>query len=297
MPEVEILVRHLRPLLREKTIRGVQVRRERATRPTPPHDFEKTLAGAKFKELTRRGKYLVFQFLGSRVGTPDRRRERQKSEPAVLTLLGHLGMSGRMFVALKKENLAKHAAVVFDLGDRNFIYEDTRYLGRMSLDLSPLAELGPEAFDFSPETFAAALKGSRQPIKVKLLDQSLIAGVGNIYASEALFRARLSPKLPADQLTPAQAKTLLRAVCDVLNDAIEFGSTVGLKTVSGKSEALFYFDEGGEGYYEKRMRVYDREGKPCVNKCGAKIERIIQGARSTYFCPRCQRFAPRPSGE
>jgi formamidopyrimidine-DNA glycosylase len=194
-----------------------------------------------------------------------------------------------MFIAFKKEPLPRHAAVVFDLGDRNFIYEDRRYFGRMSLDLSPLNELGPEPSDFSPETFAAALKGSRQPIKIKLLDQSLIAGVGNIYASEALFRARISPKLAANRLTPAQAKALLRAIRDVLDDAIKFGSTVPLKTMSGKSDALFYFDDGGEGYYEKRLRVYDRAGKPCVNKCGTRVERITQAARSTYFCPHCQR--------
>jgi len=278
MPEVEILVRHLRPLLRGKTIRRVSVRRERATRPTPPREFEKALAGSKFKGLTRRGKYLLFELLGAR----------RRSEPAVLTMLGHLGMTGRMFVALKKEKLLPHAAVVFNLGDRNFIYEDQRYLGRMTLDLSPLNELGPEPSDFSPETFAAALKQSRQAIKIKLLDQSLIAGVGNIYASEALFRARLSPRLAADELTPAQSKTLLRAIGDVLNDAIKFGSTVGLKTMSGKSGGLFYFDDGGEGYYEERLRVYDREGKPCL-RCGTRIERITQGARSTYFCPHCQR--------
>jgi formamidopyrimidine-DNA glycosylase len=265
----------------------VSVRRERATRPTPPTEFERALAGAKFKELNRRGKYLLFHF---KPGTNSpASRQPSKSGAATFTVLGHLGMSGRMFVALKKEPLAKHAAVVFDLGDRNFIYEDRRYFGRMSLDLSPLDELGPEPSDFSPETFAAALKGSRQPIKIKLLDQGLIAGVGNIYASEALYRARISPKLAANKVTLAQAKILLRAICDVLDDAIKFGSTVPLKTVSGKSGALFYFDDDGEGYYEKRLRVYDRAGKPCLNKCGGKIERITQAARSTYFCPHCQR--------
>ncbi|HUA64236.1 MAG TPA: bifunctional DNA-formamidopyrimidine glycosylase/DNA-(apurinic or apyrimidinic site) lyase [Alphaproteobacteria bacterium] len=286
MPEVEILARHLRPLLRGKKIRSASVRRERATRPTPPREFEKAVVGAKLKELTRRGKYLLFEFESRQAGLA--RTGNAKSGAGTLTVLGHLGMSGRMFVALKNETLPKHAAVIFDLGNRNFVYEDRRYLGRMTLDLSPLRELGPEASDFSPEAFAAALKGSRQAIKIKLLDQSLIAGVGNIYASEALFRARLSPRLAADELTPAQSKTLLRAIGDVLNDAIKFGSTVGLKTMSGKSGGLFYFDDGGEGYYEERLRVYDREGKPCL-RCGTRIERITQGARSTYFCPHCQR--------
>ena len=275
MPEVEILARHLRPLLRGKTIRNVNVRRGRATRPTPPRIFVKTLVGAKFKNLSRRGKYLLFQF-------------QTKGSAKTLTVLGHLGMSGRMFLALKKEKLPSHAAVVFDLGDRNFIYEDWRYFGRMTLDLSPMDKLGPEPSDVSPETFADSLKKSRQSIKVKLLDQELIAGIGNIYASEALFRARISPKLPANRLAPAQSKKLLHAIRDVLNDAVKFGSTVPLKTMSGKSDALFYFSDDGEGFYEKRLRVYDREGKPCLN-CGTKIQRITQAARSTYFCPRCQR--------
>ncbi len=275
MPEVEILARHLRPLLRGKTIRGVRVRRERVLRPTAPRTFEKALAGAKFKDLSRRGKYLLFEL-------------QPKNTKTSLLVLGHLGMTGRMFVALKKETLPTHAAVVFDLGDRNFIYEDVRYFGRMTLDLSPIENLGPEPSDVSPETFAQSLKHSRQAIKVKLLDQSLIAGVGNIYASEALFRAGISPKLPANRLSPAQSKKLLRAIRDVLDYAVKFGSTVPLKTKGGKSDALFYFNEDSEGFYEKRLRVYDRAEKPCRN-CGGKIERITQAARSTYYCPRCQR--------
>jgi formamidopyrimidine-DNA glycosylase len=276
MPEVEILARHLRPLLRGKTIRAVTIRRERVVRPTPRRTLVKALVGAKFKDLSRRGKYLLFEL-------------QPKKTKNKLLVLGHLGMTGRMFVALKKEKLPTHAAVVFDLGDRNFVYEDFRYFGRMTLDLSSVEKLGPEPSDISPETFAESLKRSRQSIKVKLLDQSLIAGVGNIYASEALFRARISPKLPANRLTLAQSKELLRAIREVLEEAVKFGSTVPLKTVSGKSDALFYFDEGGEGFYEKRLRVYDRTGKLCSNKCGGKIERITQAARSTYFCPSCQR--------
>jgi formamidopyrimidine-DNA glycosylase len=275
MPEVEVLARHLRPLLREKTIRSVKVHRERVTRPTPPSKLAKALTGAKFTDLSRRGKYLLFQF-------------EPKNSQGPLTVLGHLGMTGRMFMALKKEKLPRHTAVVFDLGSHNFIYEDVRYFGRMTLDLSSIQNLGPEPSDLSPEIFAASLKNSRQPIKVKLLDQQLIAGVGNIYASEALFRARISPKLPANKLTSAQAKNLLRSIRDVLNDAVKFGSTVPLKTMSGKSDALFYFGDYGEGFYEKRLRVYDRVGKPCL-RCSDKIVRITQAARSTYFCPHCQR--------
>ncbi|MGH7951544.1 MAG: bifunctional DNA-formamidopyrimidine glycosylase/DNA-(apurinic or apyrimidinic site) lyase [Limisphaerales bacterium] len=278
MPEVEILARHLRPLLRGKSIRRVNVCRERATRPTPPREFQKILTGAKFKNLSRRGKFLLFQL-------------QPKTPGKTVTLLGHLGMSGRMFLALKNEKLPKHAAVVFDLGDRDFIYEDTRYFGRMTLDLSPIEKLGPEPLSekFLPAVFADALKNSRQPIKVKLLDQSLVAGIGNIYASEALFRARISPKLAANQLSFAQTKKLWRAIRDVLIDAIKFGSTVPLKFASGKSNVLFYYGQAnnGEDFYEERLRVYDRAGENCLN-CGTKIKRIMQAARSTFFCPRCQ---------
>jgi formamidopyrimidine-DNA glycosylase len=278
MPEVEVLARQLRPLLRGKTIRSVKVYRKRVTRPTPPRELLRALTGAKFKGLSRRGKYLLFEF-------------QPRNSKEAFTLLGHLGMTGRMFAAQKNRELPRHTAVVFDLGDRNFIYEDMRYFGRLTLDLSPIERLGPEPLDkkFPPEKFWKSLKKSRQSIKVKLLDQGLIAGVGNIYASEALFRARISPKLPANRLTFAQAKKLLRAIRDVLNDSIKAGSTVPLKTVDGESNALFYFDGDGGGYYERRLRVYDRAGKPCLN-CRTRIARITQAARSTYFCPSCQRM-------
>jgi formamidopyrimidine-DNA glycosylase len=139
-------------------------------------------------------------------------------------------MTGRMFLAKKNEKLPKHAAVVFDLGGENFIYEDTRYFGRMTLDLSAVEKLGPEPLEkkFSPEIFAAALKRSRQPIKVKLLDQSLVAGVGNIYASEALVPRPRFTEAGGEKLTLAQIKKLWRAIREVLQEAIECGSTVPL---------------------------------------------------------------------
>ena len=280
LPEVEILARHLHPLLRGKTICGVVVRRAKVLKPTPQREFQKVLCGAKFTGLSRRGKYLLFELRSKTSGKP-------------VTLLGHLGMTGRMFVAKKSEPLPKHAAVVFDLGRRNFIYEDTRYFGRLTLDVSAIEKLGPEPLgrDFAPEVFARALKRSRQAIKVKLLDQSLVAGVGNIYASEALFRARISPKLAANLLTIGQTKKLWQAIRKVLAEAIAGGSTVQLNFAGGKSDGLFYFGRapGTPDYYEERLRVYDRAGKPCP-RCHRPIKRVVQGARSTFFCPRCQIF-------
>jgi formamidopyrimidine-DNA glycosylase len=278
LPEVEVLARHLRPALHEKSIRRVRVNRPKILRPTTEKQLQRALTGAKFKGLTRRGKYLLFEF----------RARGGKS----LTLLGHLGMTGRMFVARKGETLPKHAAVVCELSKGTFVFEDTRYFGRMTLDLSPVEKLGPEPWDreLTPEVFAKELKRSRQPVKVKLLDQSLVAGVGNIYASEALFRAKISPRLAANKLKFAQVERLLDAIRDVLSEAISCGSTVPLNFGAGKSDGLFYFGSasGAEDYYEERLQVYDRAGKPCL-VCGSPVVRIVQAARSTFFCGRCQK--------
>jgi formamidopyrimidine-DNA glycosylase len=160
------------------------------------------------------------------------------------------------------------------------------------LDLAAVEKLGPEPLDknFTPEIFARELKRSRQAIKVKLLEQSLVAGVGNIYASEALFRARISPKLAANKLTFAQIKKLLRAIRDVLAEAIDCGSTMPLNFHAGNTDGLFYFGRaaGTPGFYEERLQVYDRVGRPCAN-CRRPIKRIVQAARSTFYCPRCQK--------
>ena len=279
LPEVEVLARHLRPLIRGKTIRGVNVRRAKVLAPTSLRKFRQVLLGAKFTGLSRRGKYLLFQL-----------RVKRGAEPVIL--LGHLGMTGRIYLARKNEPLPRHAAAVLDLGRENFIYEDTRYFGRLTLDISAVEKLGPEplAGDFDQPAFAQSLRRSQQAIKVKLLDQTLIAGVGNIYASEALFRAGLSPRLPAQKLTGVQITRLVRAIRGVLTEAIKCGSTVPLNFGGGKSDGLFYFGRapGAGDYYAERLRVYDRAGRPCP-VCGGLIKRIRQAARSTFYCPRCQR--------
>lgn len=279
LPEVEVLVRHLRRALPGKTIRAVRVNRAKILRPTSERKLKSVLAGARFTAISRRGKYLLFELAPA-------------SDSQTVVLLGHLGMTGKMYLQLKNEPLPKHAAVILDLGKTNFIFEDTRYFGRLTLDLSAVDKLGPEPLlaNFSPKTFAGELKRSRQPIKVKLLDQSMVAGVGNIYASEALFRARISPKLAANRLTPAQIKKLCGTIREVLAEAIQFGSTVPVNFSGAKSDGLFYFGQapGTPDFYEERLRVYDRAGKPCQN-CGSPIQRMVQAARSTFFCLRCQK--------
>lgn len=284
LPEVEVLVRHLSPLLKRRTIRGVQVNRLKILAPTLEREFSLAMRGARFLEVTRRGKYLVFKM-------------RRPRGSASFVLMGHLGMTGRMYLQDKRASLPKHTAVAMDLGKHHFVFEDTRYFGRLTLDGGALERLGPEPLgrEFTPEYLEAALKRSSQAIKVKLLDQSLVAGVGNIYASEALFRAGISPKLPTKRLDGGQVKRLWRAIRQVLADAIKRGSTLPIDFAgNGARDGLFYF--GGEGrangFSAERLLVYDRRGMPCV-KCGTKIERIVQAARSTFFCPKCQSMRPK----
>jgi formamidopyrimidine-DNA glycosylase len=280
LPEVEVLVHHLDPLVKGQRIRTVSVRREKVIRPTTPEQLAETLAGATFQGVTRRAKFLLFELKSK--GTKDS-----------FQLVAHLGMTGRIYLQAKNGMLPKHAAVVLDLGPNYLIFEDTRYFGRFTLDTTTLAELGPEPLDdgFDIEAFTAALKRSSQPIKVKLLDQTLIAGVGNIYASEALFRAGISPQRRSDKLKPAEVKTLLKAIREVLNEAIRFGSTIPLDYGgANKRDGLFYYGKRAEvvDHYEERLQVYDRYGKPCV-KCETPIKRVVQAARSTFFCPACQK--------
>lgn len=296
LPEVEVLVRHLAPLLKGKTIREVAVHREKVIRPDSARRLERQLVGAKLNGVERRAKYLVFHLEPPNQKSTAGQRVRARGlagSRTHITLLGHLGMTGRMYLQPAKAPLPRHAAVSFDLGRTRFVYEDTRYFGRLTTDLSALDALGPEPFadEFSPAYLATELKRFRQAIKVKLLDQSLVAGIGNIYASEALFRAGISPRKAAQRLTLAQAQELHRHIREVLREAIDCGSTIPLDFAgAGKRDGLFYYGqvEGNSRFYEERLRVYDRADQPCLN-CRTPIRRIVQAARSTYFCPQCQR--------
>lgn len=279
LPEVEVLVRFLEPLLLNKTIRDVEVRRERVIRPTSPQNLKRPLRGATFGGVSRRGKYLLFKLRTAKTAKP-------------VLLLAHLGMTGRMYLLPKQSGLPKHAAVVLNLGEENFVFEDTRYFGRFTLDTAAIEKLGPEPLssEFTAETLMSGLSKSTQPIKVKLLDQTVIAGVGNIYASEALFRAGISPKIAARRLKFPQVQRLWQEIRAVLTEAIECGSTVPLDYEGAQArDRLFYFGSADTSvYYEERLRVYDRENRPCPI-CGSPIRRIVQAARSTFFCRTCQR--------
>jgi formamidopyrimidine-DNA glycosylase len=278
LPEVEVLVRHLRPKLRRKTILQVEVRRQKVLRPTSPAKLAKALTGARFLDLARRGKYMLFTL--------------QTAQGKPLTLLGHLGMTGRMYLQAPQSPLPKHAAVVMNLGKATFVFEDPRAFGRFTLETASINALGPEALgpEFTLDYFARALSRSSQPIKVKLLDQALVAGIGNIYASESLFRARIHPRTPARRLKAPQITSLLESIREVLSEAISWGSTIRLDFpgVIGQNR-MFYYGSAGDpgGFNHERLLVYDRAGEPCT-RCRTPIKHLTQAARSTYFCSVCQ---------
>jgi formamidopyrimidine-DNA glycosylase len=234
--------------------------------------------------VRRRGKYLLFELKTARGARP-------------LVVVGHLGMTGRMYLAPTTSPLARHVAVVVNLGKENFIFEDTRYFGKFTLDDGRIDKLGPEPLDnpTAPLEFRLGLARSTQPIKLKLLDQGLMAGVGNIYASEALFAAHISPFLPARELDEERVEQLWQAIRRTLIRAIETGSTIRLDySGAGKRDRLFYYGSatGASEQQPERFAVYDRAGLPCFN-CGTLIQRVVQGGRSTYYCPRCQGKKPR----
>jgi formamidopyrimidine-DNA glycosylase len=280
LPEVEVLVRHLAPLVRGRRVTELQIARKRVVRPQPSPDLERELSGATFMDVRRRGKYLLFDYHVPR-------------DEGVRTLLAHLGMTGRIFLQAAKAPLPRHVVAFIGLGKDRWIFEDPRGFGRLSLDLSPLELLGPEplAGSFTPDLLRRSLRRSRQAVKLRLLDQATVAGLGNIYACEALHRAGISPRRVARRLTRVEVERLHDAIRGVLVDAISLGSTLPLQfAASGSGDRLFYFGQssGAARDASERFAVYDRAGQPCP-QCATPIRRLIQGGRSTFHCPRCQR--------
>ncbi|MCU0770841.1 MAG: bifunctional DNA-formamidopyrimidine glycosylase/DNA-(apurinic or apyrimidinic site) lyase [Verrucomicrobia bacterium] len=280
LPEVEVLVRHLASRLPGRTIQQVRVLATASLHGPTPRQFQTVLTRARFESVRRRGKYLLLTF----------RKDRRSRQ-----LIAHLGMSGRLYLDRAAHPLPRHARIVMGLGRQNLVFEDMRRFGGMTLDASALAQLGPEPLDpgFTTETLRGALAASRQPIKVRLLDQSVIAGIGNIYASEALFLARIDPRTPSRDLTPQVLHRLRTAIRRVLSEAIRFGSTIPLHFGSPeRTDDLFYYGQSPQspGRYQERLRVYDREGQPC-RRCQQSIQRLVQAGRSTYYCPACQNDA------
>ncbi|MFO1189747.1 MAG: bifunctional DNA-formamidopyrimidine glycosylase/DNA-(apurinic or apyrimidinic site) lyase [Alphaproteobacteria bacterium] len=273
LPEVETVRRGLAPILEGHRLVQVDVRRPDLRRPFPP-GFRQHLTGRRILALDRRGKYLIARLDDGHA------------------LIIHLGMSGRLVVARKGEpppGPHDHVILTTDAGAR-VRFHDPRRFGLMdlcpteALDTHPqLRGLGvdPLAREFSGPVLATLLAGRRLPVKNALMDQRLIAGVGNIYACEALFRAGISPRRPAARISGAVADRLAAAVKRVLTDAIK----------AGGSSLRDHVQPNGElGYFQHQWAVYGREGEPCPGcTCRTGIKRIVQGGRSTFYCLHRQR--------
>lgn len=283
LPEVEILARHLRPRLVGRRVSEVLVLRPKAIRPLGAQTFAELLRGGEIRAVGRRAKFLRFEF-------EFEFRGEGALKPRVM--LGHLGMTGRMYLRSPGLPWAKHASVVLDLGGEEWVFEDPRQFGGLSFDERRLDDLGPEPLDagFTAPVLRSRLAASCQAIKVRLMDQSVLAGLGNIYASEALHVAGIAPHREARSLKEAELRRLCDAIREVLEGAIRTGESATLNfSGDGGEDRLFYFGRspGDSETVAERFRVYDREGQPCL-ECSAPIERTVLGGRSTYACRRCQ---------
>jgi formamidopyrimidine-DNA glycosylase len=267
LPEVETTRRGLAPLVVGRSIAALEVREPRLRWPVPK-SLPSRLAGQRIESLGRRGKYLLFD-------TP------------AGTLLVHLGMSGSL--RYLPEPLAHGAHDHVDLrfaGGGCLRFNDPRRFGSLHFTTTPnrhrlLASLGPEPFsaDFTADYLAAACRGRAVAIKQHLMNGRIVVGVGNIYASEALFRARIHPARAAGRIARARFEPLVAAIREVLSEAIEEGGTTLRNFVGG---------DGRPGYFRGSLKVYERDGAPC-EACSTPIRRRVLGQRATYFCPKCQR--------
>ena len=271
LPEVENTVRDLKPLLVGHRILAVRVLWPRMLADKSPEAFSTELVGRQIVNADRRGKYLLFLLDNGR------------------TLVVHLRMTGQFHLVLPEAAQDKHVHLVLDLDDgQQLRFRDTRKFGRFYLVDHPntvVGKLGPEPLSeaFTPLDLFIAIQGRRMAIKTLLLDQRIIAGLGNIYVDESLFHAGIDPRRPAYTLTQADCNRLHACIRQTLAAAIrDGGSTLGKSMLTNYSRPT-----GVQGRYQERHKVYRMTGKPCL-VCGTPIERIVLGQRSTHFCPQCQ---------
>jgi formamidopyrimidine-DNA glycosylase len=268
LPEVETIRRGIAPHVEGRTLRALEVSDERWSRPLAPAELAAAVDGRVVERLGRRGKYLVLEL----------------SDDVFLML--HLRMTGTLL--LDPPERPAHARVRFDLGGRELVFVDPRRFGTGELALGTeardaffAARLGLEPFDkgFTTSYLRALARRCRAPVKAFLLDQKRIAGVGNIYADEALFRARIHPHRQAGRLTVAQLDALREAVIASLEAGI---------AAKGATIDDFRDPYGVAGSFQDQFLVHLREGEPCPN-CGTRIVKLRAAGRGTYVCPRCQR--------
>jgi formamidopyrimidine-DNA glycosylase len=266
LPEVETTLRGVTPHVIGRRVREVIVRDKRLRWPVPDtiHEIE----GCRIESGMRRAKYLLF---GTKKGT----------------LLVHLGMSGNLRVLTPDVPFKKHdhVAITLDSGRQLRLHDPRRFGAVLWITGDPLkhpllASLGPEPLgeEFTATHLHAACNGKSAAIKVAIMDAHIVVGVGNIYASEALFMAGIDPRKAAGKVSRPRLEKLVQAIREVLAASIEMGGTT----------LRDFVNESGEpGYFAQTLRVYDREGEAC-RTCGAKIKRLVLGQRSTYYCPKCQ---------
>lgn len=271
LPEVESVRKGLEKLVRGETIASVDVFWDRIiSYPNNVEQFKEKLSGEVFMNFSRRGKFLIFELQNH-------------------TLVSHLRMEGKFRVTESSKPLTKHTHVVFHLkGEKDLRYADVRKFGRMMLvekgeegTLPSLQRLGPEPTKeaLGKEYFSDQLKKRRKSIKGVLLDQSIVAGLGNIYADEVLFRAFIHPERPANTLNNDEAETLHTAVIQTMEEATKAGGT----TIRTYENAF-----GENGSYQQSLNVYGKKGQLCI-RCGTAIEKIQVAQRGTHYCPCCQK--------
>jgi formamidopyrimidine-DNA glycosylase len=286
LPEVEVVRRGLDRWVSGRTVGSVLVYHPRAVRRhvAGPDDFAAQLVGRVLGPAQRRGKYLWLPLPGT--GS---------------SLIGHLGMSGQLLVQPEDAPAETHLRVRFRFADdqgTELRFVDQRTFGGLAVeDADPsdpesaplsLGHIARDPLDprFDDTAFLAALRRRGSGVKRNLLDQTLISGVGNIYADEALWRSKIHFERPADTLTRAQAALLLASARDVMSAALAVGGT--------SFDSLYVNVNGESGYFARTLDAYGREGLPC-NRCGTPMRRSAWMNRSSYHCPRCQRL-PRPAG-
>ena len=283
LPEVEHVVRALRAVV-GRTIIASEIRLPKLIAPLSVSTFNRKIRNCSISAVSRKGKFILIELEGSAGILPAKRA--QSAQRLILAV--HLRMTGKFLYLNADDELPKHSHAIFYLeNDRRLVFRDQRQFGVMKL-ISPaelsrtkgISELAPEPFgdEFNFDYFKSVLKRSRRSLKTLLLDQTKVLGLGNIYAAEALFRARINPFKTASELSSQRVARLYEAIREVLQFAIDnIHGSVSLE------EGFTY----GEAF-ERFWQVYEREGEPCI-KCGAKIRRLTHGGRSTYWCPKCQR--------
>jgi formamidopyrimidine-DNA glycosylase len=270
LPEVETVVRGLRKSLPGRTIR--EVRLGKSDFIDDPVSLSQVLPGRRISAVTRLGKFVCIELAPGNPGVEG------------LNLVIHLGMTGQLTVRHPADRVALHTHCFFALDDRcELRYTDIRRFGRMLIVPDSRLDafrdrLGTDPLKITLEEFSARFGSRRSRVKALLLNQGVLSGVGNIYADESLFRARLHPARIAANLAPTQLAALHRAVREILTEAIR---------LRGSSVSDYVDSEGNRGGFQLRHRVYQRESKPCV-RCKVKIRRVIVAGRSSHFCPKCQ---------